>query len=111
MDKRKVPWTEFPSMWSGHGGVLNHCGGNGRFLFLFLGRGRLGDMAMHVLRRLYRGNVFPGRTNYVRCCMQPALEIFCSQGLLGKRLAHPNPQCPGNLVLDTYLNGGILRGE
>lgn len=77
----------------------------------FLGGRRLGDMAMHVLRGLYRENMFPGRTNYVRCCMQPALEIFCSQGSLGKRLVHPNPQCPGNLVLDTYLTGGILCEE
>lgn len=57
--------------------------------------------------RCYAGGagklMFPGRTNYVPSYVQPALEIFCSQRLLRKRLVHPSPQCPGNLVLHAYL--------
>lgn len=42
MEKGKVPLTEFPSMWSGHDGVMNHCAGNGSFCVATSWEGTIG---------------------------------------------------------------------
>ena len=88
-------------MWLSHDDVLNRWGG---ILRGFLLEARLTDMVMHVIGRLYRERC-PGVQPHVLCCMQSALEIFCSH-LLGKRLIILTRRFR-NLVLDTW---GIVRG-
>ena len=80
--------TGFPSLWVSLVGV---------FFFAFLvffpvkkiplrwdWRGTFvsggGNMVMHVLGTLFRERCPGAQLAYVLCCMQSALEIFCSQG-------------------------------
>ena len=103
---RESGWlTAFQSLWLSLDGVLNHCGGMKEFDFL---EERLSDMVMHVLRKLYREKMPRGAA--LMCCAActSALEIFCSQGLLGKyrlnltrNVPEPRIGCP---------TWGILRG-